>query len=61
MKICLDDPILRQQPHFVKTTTLLQPPYSVFLKSNSGSFIVDYLFIYYLFLVITAQISSLSK
>ena len=47
MKTCLDDPILRQQPHFIKTTTLLQPPYSVFSKQT-----LDHcrLFIYSLFI-----------
>ena len=44
MKTGLDDPILRQQPpFFIKTTTSLQPPYSVFLKSNSGSLLIIYL------------------
>ena len=61
MKTGLDDPILRQQPpffyqnyHIITAAIFSFPQVKLWI-------IVDYLFIYYLFLVNTAQISSLSK
>lgn len=60
MKTGLDDPILHQQPPFLSNYHIITAAIFSFPQVKLW-IIVDYLFIFYLFLVNTAQISSLSK